>query len=234
MAEERRRNPRFECAGTVDVQLHADEIPCHGRIVNLSAEGCLVVFNKPQRLSQDTIVELTLKIDDLKFRVWGQVRAIRSDRQIGFQFPLLSDRVRGRIEVLITQLIEDSLIKGLSRDAQEKRRQTRILCKGGAGIQLQAGEAFYPAKIVNLSAGGCMMVLQEPRSLPQDTMVELTFQINSLPFRVRGQVKEIRSDTRIGFEFPLLNKKVRRQLEDLVNELIDNIVKRFAQRKEII
>ena len=79
-----------------------------------------------------------------------------------------------------------------------------------------------------------MMVLQEPQSLPQDTMVELTFQINSLPFRVRGQVKEIRSDTRIGFEFPLLNKKVRRQLEDLVNELIDNIVKRFAQRKEII
>jgi hypothetical protein len=55
-----------------------------------------------------------------------------------------------------------------------------------------------------------------------------------LPFRMRGQVKEIRSDNRIGFEFPLLNKKVRRQLEDLVNELIDNIVKRFAQRKEII
>jgi hypothetical protein len=79
-----------------------------------------------------------------------------------------------------------------------------------------------------------MMVLQEPQSLPQDTMVELTFQINSLPFRMRGQVKEIRSDNRIGFEFPLLNKKVRRQLEDLVNELIDNIVKRFAQRKEII
>ena len=77
------------------------------------------------------------------------------------------------------------------------------------------------------------MILQKPQSLPQDTMVELTFQINSLPFRVKGQVREIRSDTRIGFEFPLLSKKVRRQLEDLVDELIGNIVKRFAQRKEI-
>jgi len=233
MATERRRDPRFECAGAVDVQLHVGEPPCLARIVNLSAEGCLVVFREPQRLSQDMIVELTFRIDDLRFRVWGQVRTIRSDREIGFQFPLLSDRVRGRIEDLIAQLIEDFLIKGSSGDAQEKRRQTRILCTGSAGIQMHAGEAFYPAKIVNLSAGGCLMILQKPLSLAQDTMVELTFQINSIPFHVQGKVREIRSDTRIGFEFPLLSKKVRRQLEDLVDELIDKIVRRFAQRKEI-
>jgi hypothetical protein len=233
MAEERRRNPRFECAGTVDVQLDAGEVPSLARIVNLSAEGCLVVSKEPLHLSQDKIAELTFKIDDVKFRVWGLVRAIRSDRQIGFKFPLLSDRVRGRIEDLIAQLIEDSLLKGSSREAQEKRRQTRILCTGSAGIQVHAGEEFCPAKIVNLSAGGCLIILQKPQRLSQGTMVELTFQINSLPFRVRGQVREIRSDTRIGFEFPLLSKKVRRQLEDLVDELIDNIVKRFAQCKEI-
>jgi c-di-GMP-binding flagellar brake protein YcgR len=233
MAEERRRNPRFECAGAVDVQLTAGEIPCYARIANLSAEGCLVVFKEAQRLSQDAIVELTFRIDGLRFRVLGQVRTIRSDRQIGFQFPLLSDRVRGCIEDLISQLIEDFLIKGSSGGAQEKRRQTRILCAGSAGIQTQAGDAFYPAKIVNLSAGGCLIVLQKPQRLSKDTMVELAFQINSLPFRVRGQVRETRSNTRIGFEFPLLSKKVRRQLEDLVDELIDKIVQRFAQRQEI-
>jgi hypothetical protein len=63
--------------------------------------------------------------------------------------------------------------------------------------------------------------------------VELTFQINNLPFRVSGQVKGTRSDARIGLKFPLLSKSVRRQLEDLVEELIDNVVKRFAERKEI-
>lgn len=233
MADERRRKPRFECSGIAGVQLDAGGIPYPARIVNLSAEGCLLVLKEPQRLSQDTIVELTFKVDNLKFRVWGQVRAIRSDRQIGFQFPLLSDRVRGRIEDLIAQLIEDFLIKGFSRNSPEKRRQTRIFCTGTAGIQMRRGEAYYPAKIVNLSAGGCLMVLEKPQLLSQDTIVELTFQINNLPFGVRGQAKGIRSDTRIGFQFPLLTDKVQRQLEDLVDELIDNIVKRFSKRNEI-
>jgi hypothetical protein len=178
-------------------------------------------------------VELTFKVDNLKLRVLGQVRAIRSDHQIGFQFPLLSDRARGRIEDLITQLIEDFLIRGSSKDALEKRRHTRILCTGSAGIQMHEGEAFRPARIANLSAEGCLIEFEEPQRLSQDAMVELTFQINNLPFQVRGQVKGIRSDTRIGFQFPLISKKVQRQLEDLIDELIDNIVKRFAQRKEI-
>ncbi|MGA2832720.1 MAG: PilZ domain-containing protein [Terracidiphilus sp.] len=233
MSEQRRRNPRIECDGSVGVQLDASGIPCLARVANLSAEGCLIVFKEPQRLSQDMIVELAFKVDNLKFRVWGQVRAIRSDRQVGFQFPLLSDRVRGRIEDLIAQLIEDFLIKGSSQYAPEMRRHTRILCTGKAGIQMRAGEAFYPARIVNLSAGGCLMAFEKPQSLSQDTLVELTFQINNLPFRVSGQVKGTRSDARIGLKFPLLSKSVRRQLEDLVEELIDNVVKRFAERKEI-
>jgi hypothetical protein len=77
------------------------------------------------------------------------------------------------------------------------------------------------------------MAFEKPQSLSQDTLVELTFQINNLPFRVSGQVKGTRSDARIGLKFPLLSKSVRRQLEDLVEELIDNVVKRFAERKEI-
>ncbi|MFY9852655.1 MAG: PilZ domain-containing protein [Terracidiphilus sp.] len=233
MAEQRRRNPRFECAGTAGVQLDASGVPCLARIANLSAEGCLIVFNEPHRLSQDTIVELTFRVDDLKFRVWGQVRAIRSDRQIGFQFPLLSARVRGRIEDLIAQLIEDFLIKSSSKDAVEKRRHTRISCMGSAGIQMRTGETFYPAKIVNLSAGGCLMELQEPQSLTQDAKVELTFQINNLPFHVPGQVSGTRAHAKVGFQFPLLSQKVRRQLEDLVEELIVTTVKRFVERKEM-
>jgi hypothetical protein len=145
----------------------------------------------------------------------------------------MSGRVRGRIEDLIAQLIEDFLIKGSSKDAPEKRRHTRILCTGNAGVQMRAGEPFYPARIVNLSEGGCLMAFEKPQSLAQDTMVELSFQINNLPFRVSGQVKGIRSDARVGLKFPVLSERVRRQLEDLVEDLIDNIVKRFAERKEI-
>jgi hypothetical protein len=62
-------------------------------------------------------------------------------------------------------------------------------------------------------------------------LVELTFEIDHLPFRVRGQVKAIRTDRTIGFQFPLLSERVRNQLEDLMKELIENIMKRQAARK---
>jgi c-di-GMP-binding flagellar brake protein YcgR len=233
MTKEQRRNPRFECSGTASIQTAADEPPCPGKIVNVSAGGCLIVLQRPQSVSQDTMVELTFKVNDLVFRVWGKVRAVRSDTAIGFEFPLLSERVRKRLEDLIEQLIEDFLTRNPIKGAKEQRRYPRIGCTGTAGIKLQAGEAFYPAKIVNLSAGGCLMVLQKPQPLPQDALVELTFHINNLPFHLQGQVKALRSDTRVGFEFPQLAPRVRRQLEDLVDELIGNVVKRFAERTEL-
>ena len=74
------------------------------------------------------------------------------------------------------------------------------------------------------------MVLRRPQRLSQDTLVELTFDINHLPFRVRGQVKAIRSDTTIGFQFPLLSERLRMRLEDLMKELMDNIMKKQAGR----
>jgi len=235
MARERRRNPRFECKGPASVKLAPEEGPWPASIVNLSVEGCLIEFKKPHRLKQDTTVELTFKINDQQFLVWGQVRAIRSDTSVGFQFPLLNERVRRRIAQMIEQLIEDFLLKGsLPSGVSENRRYPRVGCIGTAGIQLAAGEPIHPAKIVNLSAGGCLIVLQDPQPLEQDMMVELTFQINHLPFRVRGQVKAIRSETRIGFEFPTLSNRVRRQIEDMVDELIDNVVKRFAENKELV
>jgi len=233
MTKEQRRNPRFECSGPANIQVVADEPPCPARIVNVSAGGCLIALQKPQNLAQDTMVELTFSVNDQTFRVWGKVRAVRSDTKIGFEFPLLSERVRKRIEDLIEQLIEDFLTRNPIKGAEEQRRYPRVGCTGTAGVQLAAGEEFYPAKIVNLSAGGCLMVLQKPQPLPQDTLVELTFHINNLPFRVQGQVKAPRSDTRVGFEFPQLSKRVQRQLEDLVDELIGNIVKRFAERTEL-
>jgi len=75
------------------------------------------------------------------------------------------------------------------------------------------------------------MVLRRPQRISQDKLVELTFEINHLPFRVRGQVRAIRSNTTIGFQFPLLSERVRKQLEDLMKELMENIIKRQANRK---
>lgn len=232
MDNEKRHNPRFECYGTAGIQLNPGELAHPARIVNLSSGGCLLVLEEPHALTQDTTVELTFKVNDLPFRVWGKVRAIRSDTQVGFQFPLMSERVRQRLESLIEELIEDSLTRRARGLARDNRRHPRIQCIGTAGLQIAAGEPVVPAKIVNLSAGGCMMVLQKPQRLEEDMQVELSFQINHLPFRVQGQPKGVRADNRVGFQFVQVSERVRRQLEDMIEELIGNIVKRFATRQK--
>lgn len=233
MGNERRRNPRFACFGFAGVQPTPEAMPLPAKVVNLSAGGCLIVLEEPHALTQDTTVELTFDVNGQPFRLWGKVRVIRADRSIGFQFPLLSERVRKRLDSLIEELIEDALTKGYRNGAREKRRYPRIDCAGSAGVQIAAGEPVIPAKIVNLSAGGCLMVLKKPQPINQDMMVELTFHINHLPFRLRGQAKAVRSDTQIGFQFLQVGDRVRRQIEDLIDELIESVVKRVAARSEL-
>ncbi len=107
---------------------------------------------------------------------------------------------------------------------EELRRAPRLTCSGLAGIQtLPACEKPFPARIANLSVGGCLMELQEPHSFFMGEIVELIFRVNYKPFRVRGKVRAIRSETLVGFQFPQLSERVRRQLEDLIGELIEHL-----------
>jgi hypothetical protein len=109
---------------------------------------------------------------------------------------------------------------------EELRHSPRLECTGIAGVQkLPAENGPCPARIVNLSLGGCLMELQRPLCLALDEMVELIFNVNHLPFHVRGKVRAIRSEKLVGFQFPQLNERVRRQLHDLVGELIEHLSK---------
>ncbi|MGA9672959.1 MAG: PilZ domain-containing protein [Terracidiphilus sp.] len=234
MIREQRKYPRIECSGTADVKVGGDGAALPADIVNLSAGGCLLVLKEPRPLSQDTVVELTFKVNDLdEFHAPAQVKDRRSDTAIGFQFPSLSDPLRRRLEHLIGQLIDCLPTKSSQVSYREKRRHARLGCTGPAAIQVAAGEPFIPATIVDLSAGGCRMVLRQPQLLPKDTLVELTFNVHHLSFRVRGQVKAIRSETTIGFQFPALSERVRKQLDELMKELIADIRKRQAERNAI-
>lgn len=109
---------------------------------------------------------------------------------------------------------------------EESRRSPRLQCAGLAKIQtLPACEKPCPARIVNLSEGGCLMELQQPLTLSEDEIVELIFSVNQIPFHVRGKARAIRSDKLVGFQFPQLNDRVRKQLQDLIGELIEHLAK---------
>ena len=231
MSKEKRKYPRIECLGTADVTLAAGEAPLPADIVNLSAGGCLLVLKEPRPLSQDTVVELTFKINNLhKFQASGQVKAKRSDTAIGFQFPFLSHTLHKRLRELIGHLIENLTAAESPIGFREKRRHPRLGCIGPAAVQVAGGEPLIPATIVDLSAGGCRVILRQPQYLPKDTVVELTFAIHHLPFRVCGQVKADSSDTTIGFQFTVLSERTQWQIEEVMNELVANIRKRQGER----
>lgn len=61
--------------------------------------------------------------------------------------------------------------------------------------------------------------------------VELTFNINHLPFRILGQAAAIRSDTIVGFQFSSPSARVRMQLEELLEELAAEWRRRFAAHR---
>jgi c-di-GMP-binding flagellar brake protein YcgR len=233
MIDDKRLYPRVECKGDASVRMVPSASRCPATIVNLSEGGCLLVLKEPGCLSQDTTVELTFTINNHLFRIPGQVKAKRSDTAIGFQFRFLGDRLRRQLEALLEQLIEGRPARSSRRILKEQRRYPRLGCIGPAAVQIGPGEDPCPAVIVDLSAGGCLMELRGPQRLSQEMVVELTFDVNHLPFRVRGQVRAIRSDTRIGFQFHLLRERVRMQIEDLMKELTEDIMKRRASRTRI-
>lgn len=121
---------------------------------------------------------------------------------------------------------EDPKAKEKPKTDEELRRAPRLQCSGLAGVQtLPACDKPVPAKILDLSVGGCLMETDRPMTLALDEIVELIFCVNHMPFRVRGKVRAIRSEKLVGFQFPQLSDRTRMQIEDLVGELIDHLKK---------
>jgi len=127
---------------------------------------------------------------------------------------------------------QESNANGELKAREELRRAPRLQCSGAAGIQtLPACNKPCPATIINLSIGGCLMESERSLTLTKNEIVELTFCVNQMPIRVRGCVRAIRSESVIGFQFPQVSDRVRRQLEDLVGELRFPRLPSYSQRR---
>ena len=101
----------------------------------------------------------------------------------------------------------------------ELRKHRRLRCSGSAEVYLTVGAAPCPARVVNLSKTGCLLILRTPQPLAREARVELAFTVNGLPFRVLGEVRAVRSEKEFGLHFPALSKRAELRLEDLVEEL---------------
>lgn len=74
------------------------------------------------------------------------------------------------------------------------------------------------AEILNLSLGGGLIALRQPRESEVGESLEVAFTVNQLPFRVKAEVRAVRSDRVLGLRFEL-SARMQGQLGDLLDEL---------------
>src|SRR5882757_4874599 len=103
-------------------------------------------------------------------------------------------------------------------EVEDRRRSPRVSCGGLAKIiRLPSDGLTVPAKVLNLSLGGCGIETDLP--LNSDTRAEILLQVNGSSFRAACQVRALRAPHGIGLEFVHLSALGQDMLRELIREL---------------
>ena len=105
MENDRRRYSRVACEGIAVLEL-GNEVPLTARIMDLSAEGCHLIFDDPQEIAQDTEVEMAFELDNMFFAVRAQAKSIRSNQSVGMYFPDMSETGRANLQGLVSLMTQ--------------------------------------------------------------------------------------------------------------------------------
>ncbi len=136
--EERRRCPRFSCAGVAHInRLPSNGILIPGRMRDLSLGGCCIDTSQP--IDSGDRAELIVRVNAASFRVLGEVRAIRGASCAGMEFVQLSAGGRQMLSELCTDLAKlESVMNALKamrhnlegKTCKEKWDVARTIAKG--------------------------------------------------------------------------------------------------------
>ena len=106
------------------------------------------------------------------------------------------------------------------RRERDRRRDRRYTC--GGNVRLWAGESRVPlsGSIINLSMGGCLILLQPANIVALYAIVEASFQSSYLGFRSMGSVRNVDLEHGlIGIAYLDLSLRGRRDLGELFVDL---------------
>jgi hypothetical protein len=100
----------------------------------------------------------------------------------------------------------------------DRRRSPRFSCGGQAQVsRLPSDGIFLPAKIRDLSVGGCGIDFSHPIDCGGRT--EIVVRVNAASFRVVGEVKAMRGQSGACVEFLQVSRSGKDKLEELLAEL---------------
>jgi hypothetical protein len=122
----------------------------------------------------------------------------------------------------------ESVERDLLKQQDEQRVNSRFDCIGSALVYFVPSQPPLNSCIIDLSVTGGLIVLRTPRETAIGTILEVAFTVNQLHFRVRAQVRAIRSPQALGLVFIKVQERVKLNLQDLIEELAANHLKRSS------
>jgi hypothetical protein len=100
MENDRRRCPRVSCNYAAALDLGVSQ-PTTARIVDLSAEGCLLMFDNPQSIRRGAEMLMSFEVENIPFGVLAQAKSIRSDTSVGVYFPEMTEGGSANLKSLV-------------------------------------------------------------------------------------------------------------------------------------
>jgi hypothetical protein len=101
--KERRRTPRFNCGGYVELNwLPSNGIYVPGKVRDLSLHGCCIDTNA--LIDCGMRAEIVVRVKTNSFRALGEIKGIRGGGGAGIEFVRLSAGGRGLLEDLVGEL----------------------------------------------------------------------------------------------------------------------------------
>jgi hypothetical protein len=102
---ENRRAPRYRYRGEATLRRLDSDPTLPGRVLDLSASGCLLRLPDPSDFAVGTLIDLSIQTGPLGFRALGSVRhRARTRRVLGISFVNLSRRGEAELNALIADL----------------------------------------------------------------------------------------------------------------------------------
>jgi c-di-GMP-binding flagellar brake protein YcgR len=102
---ENRESPRYRYRGDATVRRLDSDPTLPGRVLDLSARGCLLRLPDPSDFQVNTLVDLHIHAGAVAFRALGSVRhRARTRRVLGISFVNLSQRGETELLALINEL----------------------------------------------------------------------------------------------------------------------------------
>jgi len=104
--------------------------------------------------------------------------------------------------------------------SSQGRQYTRQSYSGRAVLTQLGSRGFQVGAIEDLSAGGCLIRMEQPLALALGESLEITLQSRYLTLRARGSICHSREEGRlVGICFEGLGDTARQDLRDLIADL---------------